>query len=48
MTDRSFRAHGWLATIAGPDRAMYDYLRSDDVDLGHVINLTQGMLACRE
>jgi hypothetical protein len=41
----SFRAYRWLATIADPDRKLYGFLRSNGVDLNHVINLLDGAIA---
>ena len=33
----SLRAYRWLTTIAEPDPKLYDYLRSNGVDLKHEI-----------
>jgi hypothetical protein len=44
----SFRAYRWLTTIAEPDPKLYDYLRSNGVDLNHVINLLDGAVALCE
>jgi hypothetical protein len=41
----SVRAHRWLLTVAEPDRKLYAYLRDEGVDINHVINLLDGMIA---
>jgi hypothetical protein len=45
ITFNSFRAYRWLVAISEPDRTLYTFLRSNGVDLDHVINLLNGAIA---
>src|SRR5262245_10022560 len=43
----SFRAYCRLTVFAKPDAKLYHYLRSNGVDLKHIINLLDGAFALR-
>jgi hypothetical protein len=44
----SVRLYRWLLSVAGPNPELYRFLRTNNVDLGHIFNLLHGAVGfCR-